>query len=92
MPEPRFDNFIFDGENEAKFEEHGLTSAQVATVLYGYDFQVRRNRNDRVARYLLIGRDSSGICVSVPVQETDEQGTWRPVTAWPCKPAEERQL
>ena len=92
MPEPDFQSFVFDEQNEEKFWEHGLTTRQVASMLFGYDFEVRRNRNERSGLYLLIGRDSSGNCIAVPVSLTGEQATWRPVTAWYCKSSEERQL
>jgi hypothetical protein len=30
--------------------------------------------------------------VAAPIVETDEPGVWRPISAWPCKPSEERLL
>ena len=92
MPEPQFERFVFDDDNEEKFEQHGITARQVAFVVYGFEYQVRRNRNARSGLYLLIGRDSSGTCIAVPVASTDDPLTWRPVTAWYCKPSEAAQL
>ena len=92
MPIPRFERFVFDDENERKFLDHGLTPHQVASMLYRSDYQVRLNRNARSGLYLLIGRDFAGRCVACPVEATDIVGTWRPATAWYCKPSEEHQL
>ena len=92
MAGPSFQDFAFDDDNDSKFAEHGLTTAQVADALYIYEFTVRRNRRRRTGLYLLIGRNMSGVCVAIPVQPWGNPVVWRPVTAWPCKPAEERQL
>jgi hypothetical protein len=53
---------------------------------------VVRNRRSGSADYLFIGRDRSGRCIASPIIETDEPGVWRPISAWRCKPAEERRL
>lgn len=92
MPEPRFEQFIFDDDNENKFLEHGLTPQQVASMLYEFEFQVRRNRRARSGLYLLIGRDESGQCIATPVEPYGQPGSWRPITAWRCKPSEQAQL
>ena len=92
MPGPRIQDIVFDEVNEAKFGEHGITVRQVAFVLYESDFELRKNRNRRTGQYLAIGRDSSGACLVIPLQRATGQHTWRPVTAWYCKDAEERLL
>ena len=83
---------MFDEVNEGKFLEHGITARQVASVLYDFAFQLRRNRRRRRGLYLAIGRDPSGLCIAIPLEGTAKPDVWRPVTAWPCKEAEEQVL
>ena len=92
MSRPRMDGFVFDEQNEEKFAEHGITVAQIDFVLYDSDSVLIRNRRRRRAQYLAIGRDSSGVCIAIPLERTAERYVWRPVTAWPCKRHEERML
>ena len=85
-------DFVFDETNEGKFLEHGITAMQVASVLYDFAFRLRRNRRRRRGLYLAIGRDSSGMCLAIPLERTATPDVWRPVTAWLCKKAEEQLL
>lgn len=80
-------DLVIDDENVEKFWAHGLTPEQVLSVLAS-PFTVKRNRRRRRASLLLIGRDEHGQCLAVPLERTAQAGTWRPVTAWPCKPGE----
>lgn len=82
---------IVDEDNEDKFWEHGIVPEQVVSILE-QPFLIKRNRKQRRASRLLIGRDTHGQCIAVPVEPTNDPLTWRPVTAWYCKPAEETQL
>jgi hypothetical protein len=50
------------------------------------------NRKGRAARWVVIGRDSAGRCIAVPVAPTDDPTVWRPITAWYCKPSEAAKL
>ena len=88
---PHVNEFVFDDDNEEKFAVHGVTPRQVHQVLQN-DWIIFRNRRARRAAYLLIGTDSSGRCIAVPIERTHNQGLWRPVTAWYCKPSEESRL
>lgn len=54
--------FVFDDENMEKFASHGLTERQVDQILDG-SFVHYRNRSDRRADRLLIGRDHDGQCI-----------------------------
>ena len=92
MSIPRMDGFVFDEQNVEKFAQHGITLAQVDYVLYDSVAYVVKNRKRRRAQYLLVGRDSSGVCIAVPLERTTEKYIWRPVTAWRCKTHEERRL
>lgn len=84
---PRILEFLFDDDNEEKFAAHGISARQVAQVLQN-DHVVTRNRKGRRGLYLVVGRDHGGACVAIPVEATHTPALWRPITAWPCKPAE----
>ena len=84
-------DFVIDDENVEKFWAHGLTPEQVLSILAS-PFKVKRNRKRRRASEKIIGRDAHGQCIAVPIERTAEAGTWRPVTAWPCKPSEWLEL
>lgn len=73
-------------------QRHRIAVELVFSVLDG-DYLVRPNHpNDRVATHLLIGWDQRGQCIAVPIIESDVPGSWRVVTAWPCKPRELNEL
>jgi uncharacterized DUF497 family protein len=91
MSSPLVYGFQFDDENCSKIEEHGLSVEQVEQVL-GHRHLVVRNRKERRARYLILGRDDVGTCIAVPVEAKADEVIWRPVTAWRCKPAEVSRL
>ncbi len=84
MPTPNIEVFVFDDINEKKFAAHGVTPEQVLQVLDN-DHVILRNRRERRAAYIVIGRDDGGACIAVPVEPTYEANAWRPVTAWYCK-------
>ena len=67
---------------------HGISIRQALEVV---DEQPRLLRNDAPdgARLLLVGPDKSGTFVTMPIDPTDEFGTWRPRTAYPSKLSEE---
>jgi hypothetical protein len=83
--------FVHERVNEEKFAAHGVTAFEVDQVLAS-DYVVIRNRKGRTGSHLLIGRSYGGRCITIPITPTDDPTIWRPVTAWPCKPAEERRL
>jgi hypothetical protein len=56
------------------------------------DYYLGRNRRGRTATHIVIGLDYAGRCLAVPVIATDIPGTWRPITAWPCKDSEWARL
>jgi len=87
----RIEDFLFDETNDEKFAEHGLTDKSVLQILQT-PFVILRNRRNRRAAYLVIGRDFGGQCIAVPIEPTHEPTVWRPVTAWRCKRGEETLL
>jgi uncharacterized DUF497 family protein len=84
MPTPIVDAFVIDEDNEEKVQRHGLSTDQVLQVLDG-PHRIKRNRSQRRASYLVIGRDYQDQCIAIPIEPTHDPRIWRPVTAWPCK-------
>lgn len=91
MPAAMVEGFLIDDDNEAKFWHHGLTVTQIMQVL-DHPHRIKRNRKERRASHLVIGRDGQGRCIAVPIEATHIPRVWRPVTAWPCKNHEEGWL
>lgn len=83
--------FVIDDDNSEKFWVHGISEAQVLETLER-SMTVVRNRKGRRANHLVIGRDRSGICLTIPIEATDDPVIWRPVTAWHCKSSERVRL
>jgi hypothetical protein len=78
---------VIDDDNTEKFWQHGQNPEDVVEVLF-FPRVVRRNRKERRASHILIGRTRQGWCLAMPIEPTAEVGVWRPVTAWRCKPSE----
>jgi hypothetical protein len=57
-----------------------------------HSFRVQKNRKERRAAYLVIGRDNQNQCLAIPIEPTYDPKIWRPVTAWYCKPSEWARL
>jgi hypothetical protein len=91
MSMPDVADLLFDDENENKMAAHGLTPRRVLQVLDNTHVVVP-NRRRRRASFLIVGRDNGGACISVPIERTRDPLIWRPVTAWPSKDSERRQL
>jgi len=95
MSSPVVEGFLFDEVNEEKFSMHGLSYRPVLQILddecHG-EYHMVRNRRRRRGLYLLIGRDHGGQRIAVPIEPTHDPTVWRPITAWPCKQSELRQL
>jgi hypothetical protein len=88
----RIADFDWDGDNEAHCAAHGVWPRDLEDALRSKEYVVVRNRRSGTADYLFIGRDRSGRCIASPIIATDTDGIWRPISAWPCKPTEERRL
>lgn len=91
MSSLRIETFLFDNENEEKFAHHGLSARRIEQVLDNV-YVILPNRKRRRGVYLIIGRDNSGTCISVPIERTHQNGLWRPITAWLSKKGEETLL
>jgi uncharacterized DUF497 family protein len=85
MPSTPFvEDFAFDEENEEEMAAHGVSPEQLLQVL-DRPYRVRKNRRQRRASHLIIGRDRQHQCIAIPIEPTHVRGLWRPVTAWYCK-------
>ncbi len=84
---PNIADFSFDDLNEDEIAEHGLSPQQLFEVLDA-PHTLKRNRRERRATHLVIGRDRQGQCIAIPIEPTADRTVWRPVTAWYCKPHE----
>ena len=91
MSMPDVADFLFDDENEDKIAAHRLTPGRVLQVLQNTHIIVP-NRRGRRAAFLIVGKDSGGACISIPIEPTRDPLIWRPVTAWPAKESERQQL
>jgi hypothetical protein len=76
---------------EAKFWSHGIDTDQVYAVL-DHPRTAIRNRPNRAAPDILLGRDDQGQCLAIPIAPTDHPTIWHPVTAWYCRPGEIAKL
>ena len=87
MSSPEIYEFAFDDINIEEFARHGIRWEQVDQVLDN-QFVTQRNRRQRRATYLVIGKDNGGRYISVPIEPTHLATLWRPVTAYPSKYSE----
>lgn len=78
------DDLLIDDDNEEKFWAHGIRPEQVLQLLDGVH-TIKKNRKERRATHLLVGRDRHGACIAAPIEPTHDPVIWRPVTAWYCK-------
>lgn len=81
-------DLLFDDRNREKMHGHGISVRQALEVV---DECPRLLRNDAPdgAPFLLVGPDKSGTFVTMPIDPTNEYGTWRPRTAYPSKLSDE---
>lgn len=91
MPRIEIEDLAITDAADDKFWSHGLTARQVRSVL-SRRWVAIRNRPDRAAPYVLIGRDDQGRCIAIPIVSTEDRLVWRPITAWYCKPSEIAKL
>ena len=70
-----------DETNAEELAKHGISEARVLSVLEGRP-QFFRNKRGRAATHVMIGPDSSGIILAIPIKPTHIPGRWRPITGW----------
>lgn len=91
MPPVRVARLVYSGRAIDKMWEHRIISDQIDAVLPGRSIIVR-NRRNRAAPYVLIGRDDQGRCLTIPIVPTEDPLVWRAITAWYCKPSDAAKL
>lgn len=69
------DGFLIDDDNEDKFWRHGLAADDVLQVLDGPHI-IERNRKERRAGHLIVGRDHAGGCIAIPIEPTHDPTVW----------------
>ena len=74
--------FEWDDINAAHVRGHGLWDWEVDQLLSN-EHVVVPNRKRAGSRQLLIGRTDGGKAITVVIEKTPMDGTYRPVTAWP---------
>lgn len=91
MPTVTIVEFEFTERAASKMWEYGIEFDRLSELLENRYVTVR-NRKERAAETVLIGRDNSGRCIVAPIVSTNDPLAWRPVTAWFCKRSEEAVL
>lgn len=76
----RIEAVEIDEGNEEHLTRHGVSAAEVYQALTG-DPEVRRNRGQRTATHLAMGRTTGGRRLVVAFVDQGG-GTVRPITAW----------
>lgn len=77
-------DLLLDDANVEKMHGHGISVRRAFEVVAGAA-RVLRNSAEGGAPWLLVGPDSGGAFVTLPIDSTAEHGLWRPRTAYPSK-------
>jgi uncharacterized DUF497 family protein len=82
---------VWDEANEQHMAGHGVSVWEIAQMLSNPHVIVR-NRRKRSTRHLLIGSTHGGRILTVPLAQTADHSTWRPVTAFPATKTQQQVL
>ena len=82
---------VWDETNERHLAKHAVTVWEIAQMLSNPHVIVQ-NRKKRSTRHLLIGSTHGGRVLTVPLAQTADPATWRPVTAFPATKAQQQVL
>lgn len=80
-----------DDENEEHLGRHRIALEEVEEVTAN-EYLTARNPRDPENRILMIGRTSGGRMLTIVLESTRDDATWRPVTGWDATPAQRRLL
>jgi hypothetical protein len=90
VPRIRVDYLALDEVNKEKLAAHGISTAAALQVLETAP-RVFRNVSPDGAPYVLIGPDLNGRLITLPIDPTAWEDTWRPRTGYPSSGAECRR-
>ena len=91
MSIPRIQDLAFDDENEEKLAKRSISPEDVLDLLRECHLILRNKREGRGA-YKIIGRDGSGRTLTIILERTTINTTWRLITGWASTAGEARQL
>lgn len=72
---------ILDEHNLAEIARHHVSRAEVEQLVFNRHITAPNPRGGR-GSILLIGETNGGRTLTVPLAPTDDDGTWRPATAF----------
>ena len=78
----------WDEDDEEHLARHGVSASEVAQLLTNENV-IASNPHGMAGTIRLIGHTNGGRLLTVVLEPTRDQTTWRPVTAWPTTKAEE---
>lgn len=90
MALPAVYEFEWDEGNAGHVAEHGITDIEIDQMLSNQHLVVP-NRG-REPRMFLLGQTDGGRILTVVVEPTRIDGTWRPITAWDANASEKKRL
>lgn len=74
------ETFEWDADNEEKIAQR-FDPEEIDEVLENQHAIIRNKRN-RAGTHRIIGRNHSGMLITVVVAPTGQRTVWRPITAW----------
>ena len=80
----------FDERNEEHQARHGVSPTELRQVLENQ--HLTRPNPKAPERILLMGYTHGGRALVVVLASTDDEATWRPVTAWIAEPQERKVI
>jgi hypothetical protein len=72
----------FDDFNIAEIAAHGVRRQEVVEVFESGYRLIRNAKRHKNQPYVMIGRTLGGRWLSIPIGPTDQEGIWRPATAF----------
>jgi uncharacterized DUF497 family protein len=87
---PAVYSFEWDEVNAEHIAEHGISDIEVDQMLSNAHIVVPNRGHE--PRMFLLGRSNGGRALTVVIEPTRMEGTWRPITAWDADASEERRL
>jgi len=86
----RVDAFGWDDQNAEHIARHGISDVEVEQLLSNRHLIVPNKGHE--PRMFLVGQTNGGRLLTVVIEPTRDEGTWRPVTAWEADDQEQRRF